>query len=149
MRSKSRIEYEQRPKEVSTYRVGGMRLLCFKQKSDLDTWRAGDGDQESRNRISLFNAISESVTGKSAVVTSWHRSDGTFHDVTRSDWTTTAIDFRTRIYDDDELRAVLRASTVAGLPAVSLYRGEPHQHIHCGDLMTKVFEVDDTSSAVT
>ena len=118
-------------------------MLTFKQKSDRDTWRRGEGSNASRERISLYNAISEAVTGKSAVVTSWYRNDNTWHNPENCEPSVVpCADFRTRIYDDDELKAVLSACIAAGLPAVSLYRGEPHQHIHCGDIMTLAYEVE-------
>jgi len=109
-------------------------LLTFKEHSDLETWRKGEGDKETRRWISLFNAISESVCGKSAVVTSWYRPDNTAHKVGR------AVDFRTRIYSDEQLAKILGICVMNGMPVSSLYRGKPSQHIHCGDLMTKKFE---------
>lgn len=119
-------------------------MLTFKNRDDLVVWRSGMGpnrrqywtrwEQQTRDRISLFNALSELLTGKSAVVTSWHRKDDTAH------YGGAAADFRSKHYDDDELRAVLGAATAAGLPCIALYRGKPHEHIHCGELATLATE---------
>jgi hypothetical protein len=118
-------------------------VLGFKHLSDRDKWRSGAGPIEARRRISLFNAISEAVTGKSAMVTSWHRDDTTWHNPDKcGDMVIQCCDFRTRIYDDDQLVGLLHACTEAGLPVVSLYRGKPNQHIHLGDIMTLVYEVE-------
>ena len=86
--------------------------------------------------------MSEALTGKSAVVTSWARNDGTFHNPTHPGKRPLAIDFRTRDYTDDELISLLECATSAGLPCVSLYRGEDRQHIHCGDIATLAYEVE-------
>jgi len=109
-------------------------MLGFKEQSDLLIWRSSEGYKEPRRWISLFNSISECVTGKSAMVTSWYRHDNTAHKMGK------AVDFRTRDYSDDELAEILMLCVANGMPVSSLYRGKPSQHIHCGDLMTKKFE---------
>lgn len=118
-------------------------MLTFKNRADLVRWRAGMGprrtwlsaaDQRTRDRIALFNALSEVLTGISAVVTSWHREDDTAHNGGA------AVDFRTRHYDDDQLRDLVGAATAAGLPCIVLYRGQPHEHIHCGEVATLATE---------
>jgi hypothetical protein len=113
--------------------MGGL-MLGFKEESDLLIWRKDGGDKEVRRWISLFNAISEVVSKKSAMVTSWYRKDRTAHKMGL------AVDFRTRIYSDRQLEEILGLCVSNGMPVSSLYRGSPSQHIHCGDLMTKKFE---------
>jgi hypothetical protein len=109
-------------------------MLKFKVDSDLALWRSGAGPLVQRTWISQFNALSEAYAGKSAVVTSWFRDDISFH---KNGF---AVDFRTRIYSDEELNTLLEGASSLGIPVVSLYRGKPNQHIHCGDLMTRSTE---------
>jgi hypothetical protein len=89
---------------------------------------------ECRSWIRDFNALSEAITGKSAIVTSWHRDDATAHNGGN------AADFRTRHYTGRELKDLVTAATAQGIPVIKLYMGTPNQHLHCGELATLVYE---------
>ena len=118
-------------------------MLGFKHKSDLLIWRSGfgnlyaiDGSIECRRWIRDFNALSEAFTGKSALVTSWHRDDATAHNGGH------AADFRVRHYNGGEIEILLKTATQAGIPVIFLYEGNPNAHLHCGEVATKVYERD-------
>jgi len=113
--------------------------LTFKNKDDRERWRAGLGPPEVRSWITQFNALSELHTGKSAVVTSWFRTDGTFHVNGH------AVDFRRLSaankshprYSERDVRVLERAAVRHGIPVVVVSRGKDNEHWHCGDLAVK------------
>jgi len=113
--------------------------LTFKNKVDWERWRAGWGSQQVRSWITLFNALSECYTGKSAVVTSWWRGDKSFHQ------SGLAVDFRRLSaanrnhpqYTERDVTVLERAAVRQGIPVVVVSRGKDNEHWHCGDLAVK------------
>ena len=115
-------------------------MLSFKEIRDLVAWRNGEGTQHVRAWITHFNSICEQQTGKPAVVTSWYREDGTFHQDGN------AVDFRRLSganeqhpqYTQEDVEKIEAAAVAAGIPIVVVYRGTPREHWHCGDIAVKV-----------
>ena len=116
-------------------------MLTFKHRADLNRWRQGAGSQRVRDRISLFNAISEVETGKSAVVTSWARTDRSFHNPDNAT-DRECVDFRVRHYTPQQRAQVQIRAVEAGLPLVFIHDDDnpAAAHFHCGDLATLATE---------
>ena len=127
------------------------RMLTFKHKGDLDDWRSlfgkssmiakygrlNDDIAATVSHITQFNALSELITGRSAVVTSWFRADNTAHYGGR------AADFRIRHYESDiEKDRLENAAITAGIPIIRVKIGTPSEHWHCGQLATLAFELE-------
>ena len=126
-------------------------MLTFKHKADLADWRSlfgkssmiakygrlHDDISSTVSHITHFNVLSEMITGKSAVVTSWFRSDNTAHYGGR------AADFRIRHYESDiEKDRLENAAITAGIPIIRVKIGTPSEHWHCGQLATLAFELE-------
>lgn len=117
-------------------------MLYFKSESDWQKWRSGlaghNTNQKVRDWITLFNALSEQATGKSAVVTSWYRSDGTSHVGGQ------AVDFRRLSaanksmpkYTKKNVEDLEKAALAIGIPVVVINRGKDSEHWHCGEIAT-------------
>ena len=110
-------------------------MLRFKVLNDKELWNDGIGPQEVRDWIALFNAISWHVAGREAVVTSWFRGDGTFHE------SGDAVDFRRlsaanavdpKPYTPADVKEIEFAAIFHRLPLVIVHRGEAAEHWHCG-----------------
>jgi|TARA_Y100000310_G_scaffold138879_1_gene138035 hypothetical protein len=110
------------------------RILTFKEYEDWVRWRAGEGPQKVRDWITMFNCLSLVHTDKSATVTSWFRTDKTFH---KEGY---AVDFRMHYYTDEEVRPMTAAAVAAGIPVTIRNRGSRSQHWHCGELATLSWE---------
>jgi len=119
-------------------------MLTFKEKADLTAWRSffgknattqpSDRQRTVINWVSLFNAKSETLTGKSAVVTSWIRDDNTSH------FNGEAVDFRIRHYTRAEQWRLHRWALNRNIPIVKIRPETPDAHWHVGDLATLAFE---------
>ena len=122
-------------------------MLSFKEQSDWQLWRDGlerspadIPNQPVRDWITQFNAVSEQITGKSAVVTSWYR-DELAHKAGY------AVDFRrlsgaNRVkpkYSEVDVEALEKAAVAIGIPVVVIYRGQPSEHWHCGEIATLAY----------
>ena len=112
-------------------------MLTFKYQSDLDRWRSGKGPRKTRDQITLANALSASVSGRSITVTSWYagRKD---KDVS---WHIdgTCFDIRFRDLTDSDVKILVDHFTKAGIPIIDLSEGA-NRHGHVGDVMTKATE---------
>ena len=111
-------------------------MLSFKEKSDWQLWRDGlEGspadipNQHVRDWITQFNALSEQITGKSAVVTSWYR-DSLAHKAGY------AVKPK---YTEVDVEALEKAAVAIGIPVVVIYRGQPSEHWHCGEIATLAY----------
>jgi hypothetical protein len=119
-------------------------MLTFKHNADRLRYRSvfvtgmDGGVQEFTTgayyHIGLFNALSENLTGKSAVVTSWHRDDHTAHNGGN------AVDFRIHHYGPLETRRLERAAIRHGIPIIQVKKGTPSHHWHCGPVATLAYE---------
>lgn len=115
-------------------------MLRFKGGIDRQLWNAGDGPEHVRQWIAMFNAISWHVAERACVVTSWGRTDGTFHQ------NLLAVDFRRmsqanaadpKPYTKEECAAIEAAAVFQGLPLVVVGKGEKWEHWHCGPIHLK------------
>jgi len=119
-------------------------MLVFKERADLDSWRAGEGPRWVRDRISLMNAICEHYFGRSIRVTSWFKSSP-FHeemeafDVSRCSAGDKAA-FRDRTWDDAAARVFELECLNRNIPLTVIYGGEAAEHWHVGDVATKVYQ---------
>lgn len=100
-----------------------------------------NANQHVRDWITLFNALSEQITGKSAVVTSWYR-DKLAHKGGN------AVDFRRLSgankrfpkYTQKDAESLEQAAVAIGIPVVVIYRGLAAEHWHCGEVATLAHE---------
>lgn len=100
-------------------------------------WTTGQGPRQARLWISQVNAISQAVTGRGAVVTSWFREDDSAHRGGQ------AVDFRRLSeanqdypqYTEADVLEIERRALDAGVPLTIVHQGKPTEHWHCGDIL--------------
>jgi hypothetical protein len=109
-------------------------MLIFKHNADRLRYRADYTVAGIYETIALFNSLSENLTGKSAVVTSWHRNDNTAHNGGF------AVDFRIHHYGPLQRRRLERAAIRHGIPIIQVKKGTPSHHWHCGPVATLAYE---------
>ena len=106
----------------------------FKDSFDSEHFELGDGPEYVQEWIRIFNGISQDVSGKPAVITSWYREDHTAHKGGG------AVDFRRLSaanktfpkYTQEDVEEIERRAARAGLPIYVIAEGRTIEHWHVG-----------------
>jgi hypothetical protein len=114
-----------------------MDILCFKERKDLEIWRAGKGSYEIRRRITWANIYLLQLTAKSATVTAWLK-DSLFHKDLE------AFDLRVRDLDKATLRAWMMKMHEDKIPCHLIDADTSNAHLHVGELATLKYEKELT-----
>jgi len=112
--------------------------IRFKESEDALKWDVGAGSAVIRAWIMAFNEISNAITGRGIVVTSWYRNDGAYHqdgvafDVRRLSEANKAMG--KEAYTPEQVSMIEQRVASRGLPIHIISKGEPNEHWHVGPI---------------
>ena len=119
-------------------------MLVFKERSDLELWRSGEGPRWVRDRITLMNAIAEHYFSRSIRVSSWAKPSPFHEDMEAFDVSRCSAGDRGYFGKDTwmvgEARLMELYCLQAGIPLVVISKGQAGEHWHVGDVATKIFQ---------
>lgn len=112
--------------------------IRFKEAEDQALYERGAGSPVVRAWIQKINEISNAITGRGIVVTSWYRKDGAFHeelnavDVRRLSEANKAMG--SEAYNEQQVRLIESRVASVGIPIAIINQGEPNEHWHIGPI---------------